>query len=187
MIEIIPAQTDEPLEQFITLAREYVTWMVAEVQNHYPDLHIPAFTADHNYDDVRQKFPGVHVPPHGFLRVAMANHDMEGEQVAGCIALARLSDTSCEMRTLYVRPAFRGEGVARKLVEALLHEADKMGYERVRLDTLRFMTGAYALYQSFGFYDIAPYGSAPEAFQPYLRYLELPLPIPKIKERLSRL
>lgn len=170
MIEIIPAQTGEHLEQFITLAREYVTWMVAELQNQYPDLHVPAFTADHNYDDVRQKFPGEHVPPHGFLRVAM-----EDDRAAGCIALARLSENICEMRTLYVRPAFRGGGVARKLVEALLHEADKMGYERVRLDTLRFMTGAYALYQSLGFDEIAPYRDAPEAFQPYLRYLELRL------------
>lgn len=170
MIEIIPAQTGEPLEHFMTLAREYVAWMVTELQKQSPDLDVPIFAANHNYDDVRKKYPGEHVPPHGFLRVAI-----EGNEAAGCIALARLSDGLCEMRTLYVRPAFRGSGVARKLVETLLSEAQLLGYERVRLDTLRFMTGAYALYQSLGFYEIAPYRAAPEAFQPHLRYLELRL------------
>jgi GNAT superfamily N-acetyltransferase len=167
MIEIIPAQTGDPLEHFITLSREYVAGMLVEVDKHYPDLDVPVFTADHNYDDVRKKFPGVHVPPHGCLLLAM-----EGDQVAGCIALAPLTQTICEMRTLYVRPVFRGAGVGRKLIEALLIQARAFGYAHIRLDTLRFMAEAYALYQAFGFYEIAPYTDLPDSLKPYLRYLE---------------
>jgi len=170
MITIVSAQSGEPLEHFITLSQEYVAWMVAEITTHYPDLDLKEFTSEHEYDDIRKKFPGEHVPPDGCLLIAKSD-----DKAIGCIAIGRLSETICEVRTLFVRSSVRGAGVGRKLVEAVLTQAGDMGYERVRLDTLGFMEGAQKLYRSFGFYDIAPYLELSESLRQYIHFMELKL------------
>jgi ribosomal protein S18 acetylase RimI-like enzyme len=172
VIEIVLAQAREALEHVITLSQEYVTWMVAEIRERYPDLDIHEFTAEHDYDEIRKKFPGEHVPPDGCLLIALSE-----ENVCGCVALGRLTSTICEMRTLYVRPACRGMGVGRKLAEASLAEARKFGYSYVRLDTLAFMDSALSLYRSLGFYEVAPYRDIPASLKQYIRFLELDLSV----------
>jgi len=174
MIEIVSAQTGEAFEHVITLSQEYVTWMIAAIQQHYPALDINAFTSEHEYDDIRKKFPGEHVPPNGCLLVALSDG-----QVSGCVALGRLSEDTGEMRTLFVRPAFRGMGIGKKLAEASLHEARKFGYRYVRLDTLGFMHSALNLYRSLGFYDIAPYRDLSASLKQYICFLELKLRVEK--------
>jgi ribosomal protein S18 acetylase RimI-like enzyme len=170
MIKIISAQAGEPLEQFITLSQEYLTWMKAEIPERYPALDIDEFTAEHGYDDVRKKFPGGHVPPDGCLLIALSE-----DGACGCVALGRLTTGVGEMRTLYVRPAFRGMGVGKKLVEASINEARNFGYSYVRLDTLAFMNSALNLYRSLGFYDIEPYRDTPASLEQHIRFLELEL------------
>lgn len=170
MTEIVFAQTGDALEQVITLSQEYVNWMLSEIRLRYPELDINEFTSEHTYDDVRKKFPGEHILPDGFLLIARTETD-----VCGCVALGRLDATTCEMRTLYVRPAFRGLGIGKQLAEASLNEARKLGYRCVRLDTLRFMESAFKLYSALGFYPIPPYLDMSEALKGYIRFLELAL------------
>ena len=170
MIEIVPAQTGKALEHVITLSQEYVGWMIAEIRLHYPELDIQEFTSEHDYDDVRKKFPGEHIPPNGCLLVALS----DGE-ACGCVALGKLTKSICEMRTLYVRPAYRGTGVGRNLAEASLDEARKFGYSHVRLDTLAFMESALNLYRSLGFYDIAAYRDVSASLKQHICFLELKL------------
>jgi GNAT superfamily N-acetyltransferase len=170
MIDIVSAQAGDALEHVITLSQEYVTWMIAEIRERYLELDIHEFTSEHAYDDIRKKFPGDHVPPEGCLLIALSN-----DAVCGCIALAKLTNTICEMRTLYVRPAFRGAGVGKTLVEASLNVARKVGYSHVRLDTLAFMNSALTLYRSVGFYDIEPYREISASLRQYICFLELDL------------
>src|SRR5215813_6978300 len=108
MIEIVSAQSGEAFEQFIGLALEYVTWMSAEIRVQYPDLDLATFAAEHTYDDIHKKYPGDSLPPSGCLLVAR-----QDGAACGGIALGRLEPTICEVRTLYVRPAYRGMGIAR--------------------------------------------------------------------------
>jgi len=61
-----------------------------------------------------------------------------------------------------VRPQFRGKGLGRVLAERVVAEARKIGYKRLRLDTVEpVMRGAVALYRKLGFKEIAPYRDNP--------------------------
>ena len=104
------------------------------------------------------ELPGRYAPPPGRLLLAL-----EGEAVVGCVALRKIDDGICEMKRLYVRPAFRGMGAGRLLVTAVLEAARECGYRVMRLDTLVSMKEARALYESFGFIRAAPYYEHPSA------------------------
>ncbi len=71
--------------------------------------------------------------------------------------MRKISDSICEGKRLYVRPEFRGLKIGRKLVEAIIAEARKMGYSYMRGDTVASMKAANCLYKSLGFYEIEPY------------------------------
>lgn len=95
-----------------------------------------------------------------------------GGKAAGVVALRRLEPGICEMKRLYVGPEGRGSGLGRLLAEALIAEAQRLGYERMRLDSLQRMQAANRLYDKLGFIDIAPYYANP---MPDTRYRELEL------------
>jgi ribosomal protein S18 acetylase RimI-like enzyme len=94
------------------------------------------------------------------------------ENDAGCVALRRIDDQTGEMKRLYVRPVFRGRGVGEGLVAAVIDLARQRGYKRMLLDTLPSMTAAIAMYERFGFRDVAPYRFNPV---PGTRFMELAL------------
>ncbi len=117
-----------------------------------------------NFDQELATLPGHYAPPEG--RLLLAEH--EGE-LAGCVALREFEAGICEMKRLYLRPAFRGKGLGRAIAEHLIAEAREMGYTRMRLDTVEpVMQDAVAMYRRLGFREIPPYCENPIAGALYM-------------------
>jgi len=109
-----------------------------------------------NFNSELAKLPGEYSPPHGCILVAR-----EGSAIVGCVALRRLDEEVCEMKRLYVQPAFRGRGIGKQLAECVIKQARESGYRHMKLDTLASMEPAIHLYRSRGFNRIMPYRHNP--------------------------
>lgn len=121
-----------------------------------------------NFEAELASLPGDYAPPNGSLVLAFVDGAL-----AGCGALRALPDTdyanACEMKRLFVRPAFRRFGLGRVIAQALLDEAQQIGYTDVLLDTLDDMEAARGLYASLGFEEIPPYYYNPIPGAHYLK------------------
>ena len=104
--------------------------------------------------------PGQYAAPAGELLLA---RNSRGEPL-GCVGLRPVEPHGCcEMKRLYVSPRARGLGLGRALVDAIIGQAIRIGYNEMRLDTLPTMIEAIGLYQRAGFVPIDPYYDAPIA------------------------
>jgi putative acetyltransferase len=138
------------------LFREYEAWLGL-------DLCFQGF------EDELAQLPGKYADPGGRLLLAHS-----GETIAGCVALRKLEAQGvCEMKRLFVRPGFRALGIGRSLVDRVIAEARKIGYQRMRLDTYPAKMGkAVDLYRTYGFVEIEPYYDNPH---PGVLFMELDL------------
>ncbi len=143
-MRIIKAQSPEDIADAHQLFEEYAVGL---------DISL----CFQNFDKELADLPGQYAPPGGRLLLAFIN-----DELAGCVALRDLGRGACEMKRLYLRPAFRGQGLGRMLAEAIINEGRQMGYHRMCLETLPGrMDPAIAMYQAFGFKEIPPYYDNP--------------------------
>jgi GNAT superfamily N-acetyltransferase len=122
-----------------------------------------------NFSAELSSLPGLYAPPTGTLLLAVTSTD----EAVGCVGLRPLSSCTstkiCEMKRLYCDPSSRGLGIGRALVERVIKEAEDMGYEEMRLDTLPQMEGASKLYASMGFEEMIAYYKTPLEDTKFLR------------------
>ncbi len=154
-IELVSADTPARIADARTIFREYA-------QSLDIDLCFQNFEAE------LAALPGEYAPPSGQLLLAL----VDGE-LAGCGALRSLPESdpadACEMKRLFVRPAFRRFGLGRMLAAQLLDDARQIGYSAMLLDTLDEMEAARELYASLGFEEVAPYYFNPIPGAHYLK------------------
>ena len=72
-------------------------------------------------------------------------------QIVGSVGLCRVSDSTCELRKMYLAPEVRGGGWGRRLLEHALARAAELGFRRVVLETASVLRAAMALYERYGF------------------------------------
>jgi len=129
------------------LVGEYLRW-VAEVARSSYGLTFDVDAMMRSDLEDASKF----YPPTG--RFYLVRYD--GADVGvGC--LKQLAEGLGELQRMYVQPHVRGVGAGRRLLERLLHDARSLGYTKVRLESLKALTAAHALYRSVGFREIDPY------------------------------
>jgi putative acetyltransferase len=117
--------------------------------------------------------PGRYAEPGGTILLAAC-----GDEPVGCVALRPLAEAGfCEMKRLFVRPAWTGRGLGRRLAATAITGARERGYTAIRLDTLTSMTAANALYHRLGFHHIKAYCFNP---LPGALYYELRLDAPNM-------
>jgi putative acetyltransferase len=145
MLTIVSAETAE----HINMARELIVEYAARLEFNL---------CFQGFDEEMRCLPGKYAPPSGRLFVALWD-----ERPAGVIALRALPEPSlCEMKRLYVRPEFRGQGIGRVLAEKAIAEAAEIGYSRMRLDTIPGkMDRAIEMYRELGFAETVPYYNTP--------------------------
>ncbi|MCG8408796.1 MAG: GNAT family N-acetyltransferase [Phycisphaerales bacterium] len=154
MIELSEAQTDSDLKEIRRLFVEYADGLGIDL-------------CFQNFEQELASLPGCYARPKGFLLLAREN-----DQPAGCVALRPMDHGICEMKRLYVRPAFQGKRIGIALTKSIIEKAKLIGYRQMRLDTLPSMKAAVTLYESLGFEETEAYYDNPLSG---VRYLQLSL------------
>jgi GNAT superfamily N-acetyltransferase len=142
-IAIAPADPESPaaracLTAYAALLAEKIP-RIAATHVPVPDPEAPAFR-----------------PPHGAFLLALSDG-----QTLGCVSLKRIDATTAEVKRLWVAPAARGRGLARRLMAAAEEAARTLGYTRLRLDTNENLPEAIALYRATGWAEAAPFTPFP--------------------------
>ena len=155
MIELRRPTTDAELASTAAIFREYAASLDVDL-------------CFQNFDAELASLPGEYAAPGGHLMLAYVDG-----QLAGCGAIRPCPDSdyanACEMKRLYVRPAYRRFGLGRLLAQALLDEGRRAGYSAMLLDTLDDMEAARELYATLGFDEIPPYYFNPIPGAHYLK------------------
>ena len=167
-IDINPATDDADYAAFGALVRKYSDWCRARFAHEawMIDLAFSHQSLDRELEDLAERYGS----PAG--RTFLARRDGE---IAGGGAYRRRTDEFCEMKRLFVPDRFRGQGVGRKLCNALVASARDDGFKLMRLDTASQMSEALALYAAIGFRPCAPYNEYPERLMPHMVFMELAL------------
>jgi GNAT superfamily N-acetyltransferase len=110
---------------------------------------------DHDVADWQREYDGVA----GVMLVVV---DPAG-RVVGTAGVRRLEPGVTELKRMWLRPACRGLGLARRLMDRVLEEARALDGCALRLDSERRLAAAVRLYRSYGFVEITDYNRNPRA------------------------
>jgi ribosomal protein S18 acetylase RimI-like enzyme len=143
MIQIINAQEQDQYQKVRELFMQYADSLDF-------DLEFQGFSQE------LATLPGHYALPDGCILLAE-----ESGRFVGCVALRPLEDKICEMKRLYVKPDYRGRGIGRMLACSIIDRARKIGYAKMRLDTIATMQEARTLYYSLEFQNIKAYRYSP--------------------------
>ena len=151
-----------------TLFEEYLYWANGQLEEHF-DISFdipPMIEADMQS---LEKF----APPAG--RLLLAYGDDGG--LAGLACMRKIRPAVGEIKRMYIRPAYRRQGIGRALVDETVTQARAIGYNELYLDSARFMHAAHKLYQACGFqpFEEYPESEIPPQFREHWVFKRLPL------------
>jgi GNAT superfamily N-acetyltransferase len=146
-IELVAVDDAATREAARSLIDEYLRWIASRAAASYGlTFDIDAMVTSDIED--RAKF----YPPSGRFYLIRREDSYVG---VGC--LKSLTPSVAEIQRMYVQQHIRRVGAGRLLLQRLLSDARAIGYEVVRLESLKFLSAAHALYRSVGFAEITRY------------------------------
>jgi GNAT superfamily N-acetyltransferase len=151
---IAPARADADYDDARRLIREYAA-------------SLPFGLGFQGFEAELANLGTIYAPPAGELLLARRDG-----AVVGVVGVRPLAEDVCEMKRMYVVPAMRGRGLGLTLGFAIAQAARRLGYRRMRLDTVDTMQAAIKNYRALGCVEIPPYYDNPV---PGARYFELVL------------
>lgn len=166
-VEVIIANENLHAGQIRELFWEYLQWANARVNEEFGvNFEIESMI------ETDMQHLDIYMPPTGRLLLGY-----DDGSLAGIVCLRYMAPKVAEIKRMFVRAQNRQRGLGRMLLEWLLSEAVLAGYERVRLDSARFMKEAHQLYRAIGFKEIEAYEGSeiPKEFQKNWIFMEIKL------------
>ena len=155
----------------LQLQRDYFAWIMHHIES---DLGIrPKDLLGMTVDAYVQQMQAelcVHTPPeHWFYLIR------HGDQFIGNGGMRRLPNGDFEIKRVYLQSAWRGKGIAAKLLRDLIQQARQQDARRICLDTGPFMHAAQSLYRHLGFQPCAAYpgSEVPAILAPHWMFMQL--------------
>lgn len=156
MLEIILAYNE--IDSIRELFKEYTDMLIEK------DANFEKYLKQQDYEEEFHNPAIKYGLPSGRLFLMKSN----GLPI-GCVALRKVDDLNCEMKRLYIRPQFRGNGYSHLLIQKVIESAKEIGYEYIILDTLPYLETALKLYKRYGFEEIEPFNDNPMGNSIYMR------------------
>ncbi len=170
MIEFVPFDMDAHRDEFIQMNIEYLTRNLdALAENYQIDSRaMVGRTEKEMAQGILEAYKDLK-PPMGILYIII----IEGK-VGGMGAIKKLSDNVGELKSMYIRPLYRGRGYGKKTVSKLLEIGKDLGVNIFRLDTSKFMVTAQHIYRLAGFVerDKYPGSDVGHQWEPYWMWME---------------
>ena len=121
-------------------------------------------STDADLDDIEQSY----FARGGTFRVL---EDPDGS-VVGAYGLYPMENHTCELRKMYLRRNYRGQGLGKRLLDDALAKARGLGFESVVLETASVLKEVIALYERYGFAPCRPDHLSARCDQAYLLELK---------------
>lgn len=158
MDSIRRAQTANDFRAIHRMRQDMAAWDAAEcLALGYPAEGV----AEAYYSDSVEDLQRIFTAPDAAMLVV----ERDGE-IVGHAGFSRFDGTEAEVLLVWLDPAVRGGGLARRMLAALVDAMRQAGYKGAVLETAPFMADAIRLYQSLGFAACPPFRAAPHGLGP---------------------
>jgi N-acetylglutamate synthase-like GNAT family acetyltransferase len=153
-VHFLPVDLQVHRSQVFDLMVEYSEWMAKEIWEHFKIdiLAVRGLSSIREY--VASDFDRL------IFKVSSRDLfylvEIDGV-IIGMGALDQIREKTGAIKRMYIRPAYRGKGIGKALLQQLLQKAKELEYHSIYLDSAKFMIAAYNLYRSFGFIECEEY------------------------------
>jgi len=157
-VRFLPVDLRFHRSQVVDLNVEYMNWWLKGIEECFKtDLATLLGWSKEALESKKRDYLTIEVEklcsdPHGVYYLV----ELE-DAIIGMGALHQIRENIGEIKRMYIRPAYRGKGYGKALLQQLLQKAKEFGFHSVYLDSGRFMTSAHKLYRSFGFIECKEY------------------------------
>lgn len=156
--------TSDDMTAVRDLCRAYRA-VLAERMGDRADI-LDRYYGDAGFELLLSQLPVLHARPKGAIFVGLVDG-----QIRGCAMTHEIAPGVCEIKRLYTDPDARGLGLARAICKAAINQAYEDGYVEMKLDTMKCLPEAIALYRDLGFSPCAPFYDLPPDFEGYVFFM----------------